>query len=460
MKLFYIDGVKQMIQDTNLIQEQRQTLSARQVQSLHILACSNQELDEFLTNEFLENPLLECTRDKENEMMTNIENLYEKGTSFEEHYAVWADEGSDRRRDIADRQDNSRKEFLLGQLSQKDFSSRQWKILELLVDCLDEYGFFRYQPEEIGELLHVSAADVAKCLDILKALEPVGVFSADLSECLIRQAEAKGIHDETFFLLIRDYLQDLIDGHIGTISRRLHLSTIAVKEYIHLIGTLNPRPFVSSSSAGTEYVIPDILLSRQNGSWEITLNDQWMGDYRYNDYYLKMMQETTDPELTAYFRERMERARFVLQSIEQRRQTILRTVRAILEIQENYFEGSGPLVPMTLEDVAARTGLHVSTVSRAVREKHLQYHRTCLLKDLFSSAASEKDEHAASASWIRERIRELIRKEDPGKPLSDARIAELLEEEGISISRRTAAKYRSQLGILDSRQRLYYDKRG
>ena len=247
-----------------------------------------------------------------------------------------------------------------------------------------------------------------------------------------------------------------MSGHIGNVSRSLRLSTVGVKEYIHLISTLNPRPFAHTAQRKTEYIVPDILIQRHGDKWEITLNDQWMGDYRYNDYYLKMMEQAKDPELVSYFRERMERAKFVIQCVEQRRNTILRIVRAILEIQKDHFENRGPLIPMTLEDVAARTEFHPSTISRAVRNKYIQYHQSVLLKNLFSSPAAEKDNASLSAEQIKGRIKELIQGEKPEKPLSDARIADLLAMEGTDISRRTVAKYRAQLGILDSKQRMYY----
>ncbi len=445
-----------MISENGLIMEQRQVLSSRQVQSLDILSYTNQELEEFLTNEYLENPLLECTQDKESDMLTNIEKMYEKGVSYEEHYTTWQEDDSDRRFDIADHQDRERSQFLLGQLDRKDHTDQEWKIMEMLIECLDDDGFFPYTAQETARLFHVPTQIVETCLHTLKELEPTGVFSSDLSECLIRQAREKGICDDKLILLLTDYFPDIMSGHIGNVSRSLRLSTVGVKEYIHLISTLNPRPFAHTAQRKTEYIVPDILIQRHGDKWEITLNDQWMGDYRYNDYYLKMMEQAKDPELVSYFRERMERAKFVIQCVEQRRNTILRIVRAILEIQKDHFENRGPLIPMTLEDVAARTEFHPSTISRAVRNKYIQYHQSVLLKNLFSSPAAEKDNASLSAEQIKGRIKELIQGEKPEKPLSDARIADLLAMEGTDISRRTVAKYRAQLGILDSKQRMYY----
>lgn len=243
------------------------------------------------------------------------------------------------------------------------------------------------------------------------------------------------------------------DGQIGMISRKLQVSTVQVKEYIHLIGTLNPRPVMDIQKDDTEYVVPDILISRQNDQWEVTLNDGWMGEYRYNDYYIRMMEETRDPQLQAYFRERLERARFVVNSVEQRRRTIVRIVEAVLELQKDYFEGNGNLVPMQQEDIAQLLGIHVSTVSRAIKGKYIQYRKTIPLKALFTSGISERGRDGnVSADAIKQRLRQMIEAEGK-KPLSDQKLADQLEAEGIFVSRRAVTKYRIQMNIPDSRQR-------
>ena len=203
----------------------------------------------------------------------------------------------------------------------------------------------------------------------------------------------------------------------------------------------------------TEYVVPDILISRQGEQWEVTLNDGWMGEYRYNDYYIHMMEKSQDPELQAYFKERLERAHFVVNSVEQRRKTIIRIVETVLELQKAYFEGTGGLVPMQQEDVAQILGIHVSTVSRAIKGKYIQYRKTIPVKSLFTVGVSENSgENGISSDVIKKRICQLIAEEGE-KSLSDQKLAEQLELEGITISRRAVAKYRIQMNIPDSRQR-------
>ncbi len=435
-----------------LLVEQKQALSVSQVQSLNILALTNQELEDFLMNEYLENPMLENSSDKENEMITDMEKIYEQGSSFRDQYLDNPEDEERNRSDARARGENTLKEYLQSQLDRGSYSDRIWEMMEYLIDCLDEKGYFTYAVEDLAAASGYRVEELRACLEELKELEPVGIFSADLAECLEKQLKVKGIEDETLFLLLHDHLTELMNGQIGKISRNLGVSTVRVKEYIHLIGGLNPRPVMDIQRDGTEYVVPDIIVTRHGGQWEVSINDGWMGEYRYNDYYIRMMEESQDPELQAYFRERLERARFVVNCVEQRRKTIIRIVEAVLALQEEYFEGTGPLKPMQQEDIANQLGIHVSTVSRAVKGKYIQYRKSVLLKSLFTVALSGQEDGGVSSDVIRQKIRQMIG-EEGDRPLSDQKIAEKLEEEGISVSRRAVAKYRIQMNIPDSRQR-------
>lgn len=432
---------------------QNQTLSPNQVQSLNILAYTNQELDEFLTNEYLENPLLESVSGKTDDMLTSMEHLYEKGTSYKDHYLEWEDEDIQRKNDIAVKSADELKEALLMQLERKVYSPAEWKLMEYMVECLDDDGFFPYEPAEIAQSLGYQQETVEKCLAVLKELEPVGVFSRDIAECLLKQAESAEVIDKRLCALIRSYMQEILAGRIGNITRELGISTAEVKKYIHLIGRLNPRPFMNIQGEAPQYIVPDVIIHRHGEGWEVILNDNWMGEYRYNDYYIRMMQEAHDEELAAYFKEKLERAKFVMNCVEQRRNTIIRIVEAILEIQKEYFENQGNLRPMSMQGVADKVGMHVSTVSRAIRGKYLQYKNVILIKELFLASVGGNSDREISAEKIKASICEIVRKEK--KACSDSQITKLLQEKGIQVSRRTVAKYRTELGIPDSRQRVY-----
>lgn len=442
-----------MEMNSGLILEQKQMLSAKQMQSLAILAYTNQELEDFLMKEYLENPMLENSMDKENDMVTDMEKLYEKGTSYQDQYLEQGEDDDGRRHDVKARSEDEQKDALLGQLRRADYTEKQWKLMEYLINCLDPAGYFTYDLQELADVIGCREKELRSCLEVLKELEPAGIFSKDLSECLRKQLQVKGMEDEILSALLDQYLPQLMNGQIGVISRALGVSTTKIKEYIHLIGSLNPRPIMNTAWERDEYVVPDIIVSRHGGQWEIRLNDSWMGEYKLNDYYIHMMEEAQDPQLKDYFKERLERARFAVNCVEQRRQTIVHVVEAVLKLQEDYFINGGPLKPMLQEDVARMAGVHVSTVSRAIKGKYIQYRKTILLKSLFSAGVSDPScMESTSTQKIKARIQSLIQSEGD-RPYSDQKLAELLEAEGLKISRRAVAKYRIQLGIPDSRQR-------
>ena len=322
-----------------------------------------------------------------------------------------------------------------------------------LFDCLDDKGFFTCSVSEIASACGCSEQIVDKCLRDLKSLEPAGIFSKDISECLLRQLEARNETDQVLIRIISDFIPDLLQGNLSSITRSLGITTAKCRSCIQKIGELNPRPIMNTESGQTEYIVPDILIEREHGRWKVTLNDAWMGEYTYNDYYIRMMRTASDPELKDYFKNKLERAKLIITSIERRRNTIIRIVEAVLEYQNEYFANGGSLRPMTMEAIAQQLDISTSTVSRAIKNKYIQYRRPLLLRDLFSNAVSDAAE--TSARLVRSRVSEIIRNEDHAHPLSDDKIAKILKGEGTSISRRTVAKYRQQLGIPDSRLRTY-----
>lgn len=437
----------------SISQSQQQLLSVDQRQSLQILAYTNQELDSFLAEEYMQNPLLDCKRDRQSEIIDTLDDHYEYASSYKDHYIRYEDEDADRRNDIRAKEPPSLHGQLKGQLCIRDYTPEEWKLVDYLIDCLDDKGFFTCTSAEIASSYGCSEEMVDKCLTDLKKLEPAGIFSKDIAECLLRQLETRKEKDEILVRIISDFLPDLLQGNLSTITRALGITTAKCRSCIQKIGELNPRPIMNTESGRTEYVIPDVLISRENNKWKITLNDSWMGEYTYNDYYIRMMQTATDPELKEYFRTRLERARLIVTSIERRRTTIIQIVEAILEYQSDFFLKGGDLVPMTMDNVARQLNISTSTVSRAIKNKYIQYRRPLLLRSLFSNAASENTD--ASADIVKKRIEQLVQEEDHTRPLSDDKIAKALKGEGMSISRRTVAKYRQQMGIPDSRLRAY-----
>ena len=391
--------------------EQKQQLSQNQIQSLELLAMDSVELSEFLQDEYLENPLLDYS--EEHAMPGGREDIgqtYEQPPVLEQNYDDTAEEEDRRRKDIPMPETESIKNYILDQLPDGACSR---KLAEFMTDCLDDNGFFTIPTEEVAQKTGVPEAEVSWTLKVL---------------------------------------QELADGKISVISRALKLSTAEVRKCIDQIAKLNPRPLGEFGGKRNDYVVPDIIFRKDDGKWEIELNDGWVEDYHINDYYLKMMKESTDAQLGAYFQKKLERIRFVMNSIAQRRRTILQISEQILNVQEHFLDGTGFLKPMTMTDVAESLGIHTSTVSRAIKGKYIQYPcGTILMKHLFTASVSAAEgSDAVGTMQIKELMKELIRNEDKNKPYSDQKLSSLLKERGIEISRRAVAKYREELGIRGS----------
>lgn len=428
-----------MEQKIQILQRQKQQLSQKQLQSLQILAMDNLELQTFLQSEYLENPMLE-------QAGSGAEAATGNGP------VQPADEDKKWNQRTEDKKDL--REYLRSQLHLGSEDKLSMKIKEYLIDCIEDTGYFTMPLEEAAGACGVSLEKISQCLEELRLLEPVGVFSVSLKECLLRQLEVLGIENPELIQIIEKHLADIAEGNIGRISRAMHISTAQVRKYILMIEQLNPRPAAGFNNPPTEYIVLDIII-RKEEEWEILLNDEWMESYHISDYYLKLMSETQDAQLKEYFRGKARRVRFILQNVEQRRETLLRITRVILEWQKSFFEGTGSLVPMTMSDVAESIGMHTSTVSRAVKGKYIQYPKeTVLMKALFSQGVTGPAGQAEISTYeIKKMIREWIQKENRKKPYSDQKLKELLEKEGIFISRRAVAKYREEMNIRASFER-------
>ena len=429
--------------------EQKQVLSQSQIQSLEILAMDSIELSRMLHDEYLENPVLEYTGNEPGPVKTQELAGDYAGTPFYQH---GEDLNEKNEGNIPAQERDTIKPYLLWQLDRSAYTDEEWAAMDYMIDCLEDNGFFETPLEEVSSACGITEEQAARCLNDLRQLEPYGIFAEDLKHCLLKQIQVLGMEDTDLWQVVDGYLEAVAGGKISEISRGLGLTTAKVRKCISQIAELNPRPLAGFGTENASYIVPDIILHRENGEWYGELNDSWMEDYKINDYYLKMMKESGDEELVSYFKEKLERVRFLMGSIEQRRQTIMGIVDLIIERQKPFLEGKGPLTPMTMRGAAEALGIHPSTVSRAVRGKYLQYpNGSIFMKSLFTASAGKED--GVSAMGVKQTLKELIEGEDHRKPYSDKDLAELLESRGIHISRRAVAKYREEMGIKGSFER-------
>lgn len=315
--------------------------------------------------------------------------------------------------------------------------------------------FFTIPVTDIAVTLDVSEASVKKILDLLRELEPCGIFSENLSQCIHRQLVKAGDTDALLYEITDHYLEAFLHGRISEITRNVKASTAEVRKRLERIAEMNPNPLYGFSEDTYGYIEPDIIIKNgTDGQQCVELNDGWTENYGLNDYYLSLMQHIEDSELREYFKTKLDRVRFLMASIQHRRKTICSIMETILRLQEDFFENQGPLKPMTMGSVAELLSIHVSTVSRALRGKYIQYPKGIIeAKDLFETGLGR--ENAVAVSMVKEKIKALIEAENPKAPLSDNKLAEQLKKFGISVSRRAVTKYREQLSIPGS-----YDRKG
>lgn len=423
-----------MSYEMKLEQGLSQQLNQFQMQSLNILSFDNYELEKFLQDEYAENPLMEHK---------------ESGKEFFTLHGNAGGYQDIEQSDIEDKKIEDPEAFFMEQLNAKDYTTKEWNVMKYMAQCLEESGLLLVSTKEISQKFQMEEKDCERLLIDLKQLEPAGVFAGSLSECLLLQLEREGILNDDLRYIVENCLEDIAKGHLSTVSRALDIKTAQVRKYIFEIQKLNPRPLSGYSGETQQYIIPDILMEKDGEELKISLNDDWIGDYSINDYYVKMMEQAEDSELKEYFRKKYERCRFIITSIEQRRETMLKISKAILDRQRDYFMDHKPLKPMTMQNIADDINMHVSTISRAVKGKYIQYPGgTIGMRDIFHNTQTFGEQDTTT-----EEIKRLVKEEDKKKPLSDSKIAALLEEKDMKISRRTVAKYRAQLGIAGTTQR-------
>lgn len=428
--------------DTTLTLQHQQSLSQTQIQSLNILSFDLIELNGFLRTEYLENPLLDYTETFPALSSSETLKSYNNTSSFFEPL-------SKDTMDIPKLEDTSIKEYLLLQLHHDKYSKYEWALIQYLIDCLDDNGYFKFTPADIAAHTGTDISMVEDMLLLLRSLEPLGIFAYDLADCLVRQLDETDDDFPVLHALITEHLEELAAGKISSISRAFKLSTAEVRKFIERIQHLNPKP-LSGFTPGTEqYIIPDIIFTKNDDTFSISLNDDWVANYHINDYYMKMLNTTTDSELLEYFKGKLAHIQFIFSCIEQRRKTLLSIAEAILKEQSDFFEKGGTLHPMTMTSVAEQLEIHPSTLSRAIKGKYIQYPRgTILCKDLFSSAVSTGAQtDALSQADVKTIIKEIIDNENKAKPYSDQAIVKLLKAKDIDLSRRAVTKYRLELHI-------------
>jgi len=361
--------------------------------------------------------------------------------------------------DFADQSGQTLREHLLWQLELEDFSPREALIGEALVDAINDDGYLTVNLDEISEFIdddaNVTPDEIEQTLIKVQSLDPVGVGARSLSECIIlqlRQLEKKTPGVELAIRMASDHLTHIASQEYGEIRRSLRTSEEDFDVALALVKSCNPKPGLAVSSAPAEYVIPDVFVRKIDGRWQVEISASGIPRLSVNQQYAKLLRGSGDHDV---LRTQLQEARWLVRSLEIRNETLMKVATCIVDRQRDFLEhGDEAMKPLVLRDVAESIGMHESTISRVTTNKYMHTPRGVFeFKYFFSSHLSTVDGEEQSSTSVRAKIRKLIGAENPAKPLSDSKIASLLAEEGITVARRTVAKYREAMKILSSSER-------
>ncbi|WP_417330634.1 RNA polymerase factor sigma-54 [Halomonas cupida] len=349
------------------------------------------------------------------------------------------------------------------QLAMLDIDGDHLRVAESLVDAVNADGYLDQPLEEIHQGLQqqgldtLSLADVEAVLKRLQQFEPVGVFARDLRECLLLQLDT--LPGETPLLpqtrrLVRQFLEALASGERRLLKRRLGLEDNELDSVIALIRSLDPRPGSSFGDSDTDYVVPDLIVRHGSEGWQVELNPEAMPRLRIQPDYAALIRRADRSQDNQFLKDHLQEARWLLKSLSSRNDTLLKVGREIMLRQLDFLEqGEAAMKPLILTDIAEKVEMHESTISRVTTHKYVHTPRGVYeLKYFFSSqVGSDGDAHSSTA--IRAMIKKLIQQEPPRKPLSDSKLVEMLASDGVTVARRTVAKYREAMHIPSSSER-------
>ena len=428
----------------NLTQEQKLIMTQEMQLSIRVLQMSVNDLREYINTEFAENPILDIKED----IINNTTNTNEKLDKYDykemikylefdnygaQSYGSYDEEEVSPFNFISEKK--SLKEFLHEQIIELGEDKLTKEIADYIIESLDHRGYLEISVEEISEELNIDIDTVNDALEVVQDLEPYGIGARNLIECLTIQLVNLGFIDDNLEKMVNNNLEDIANSKYTKIAKELGISPREAQRYGDIIRKLEPKPsrgFYTGEEV--KFIIPDAEIRNIQGEFYIIMNDKIVPSLSINNAYKKVINSNENGEASEYVKDKLNKAMFLIKSIEQRRSTLYNVLEKIIEKQKEFFEkGMNYLKPMTLKEISEAIDVHESTVSRAIKDKYI-----------LTNFGTVK---------IKNRIKELIDNEDKKKPLSDQYISDILNKENIAISRRTVAKYREEIGIQSSTKR-------
>ena len=463
------------------IQTQTQTLSPQQIQMIKLLELPTIMLEQRVKQEIEENIVLEeddrPSEDEEQEESISVDDYLREDDTPGYKSRINNFSKDDRQRPVNISEGRSLQEYLMEQLGYRNLSEQDRLVAEFLVGSIDEDGYLRRDLESVGDDIaftlgiDVSVEQLERLLAIIHQLEPAGIGARSLQECLLLQMAQRRMDSPSKRLahkIITSYFEEFVKKHYEKLMSRLGVDEETFRDAIDEIKHLSPKPGNLYSDGGvdtTPYIIPDFRLDYHDGHFDLSLNSYNIPDVKINRRYVDMIRNMVSADGTVtesnreaiqFVKSKIDSAKWFISAIKQRHDTLMRTMQEILSFQQEYFKDGdkSKLRPMILKDIADRTGLDVSTISRVVNSKYVQTHfGIILLKSLFSEAMQTESGEIVSSYEIKNLLQQCIDEEDKRHPLTDETLMNILNDKGYCIARRTVAKYREMMDIPVARLR-------
>ena len=458
------------------IQKLQQTLSPQQIQMIKLLELPTLQLEQRVKQEIEENIVLEeDERSEEDDTLSVDDYIREDDTpSYKSRINNFSKD--DKQRPVNITEGRSMQEYLVEQLTFRNLNEREQAIAEFLVGSIDEDGYLRRDMESISDDIAFSlgieatTSELERLLAIIHELEPAGIGARNLQECLLLQMHQRRTDTASKRLakkILQSHFDEFVKKHYEKLISRLGVSEDEFRDAIDEIKRLSPKPGNLYSDGGMDtspYIIPDFRIDYHDGQFDLSLNSYNIPEIKINRRYVDMIRDIStngvmtekDREAVQFVKSKIDSAKWFISAIKQRHDTLMRTMQEILSFQQEYFKDGdkSKLRPMILKDIADRTGLDVSTISRVVNSKYAQTHfGIILLKSLFSEAMQTESGDTVSSYEIKNILQKCINEEDKRHPLTDETLMNILNAKGYCIARRTVAKYREMLDIPVARLR-------
>ncbi|GAB1476635.1 RNA polymerase factor sigma-54 [Bacillota bacterium] len=465
-------------------QTQKLVMTPELIQAIQLLQFNTQELESYVQEQILTNPVLEKAEKTDGESSEGgageegdtAKKNDETETPMEDKEYDWAEHFRERGYDdISYRQpvgtdeqnEYSLEHFVPSETSLTDHLMMQLDFVEMkpackmiaryLIEALDENGYLTSTISEVGQVFRAREEKVLEALNVIQGFEPTGVGARDLKECLLIQLHNTGEDKPEVRKIIEDHLEDIAENRLANISKSVGISIKEVQSISDRIKSLEPKPGRQFGDPGdNRYIVPDVTVEKVGDEYVIIVNDTTAPRLNISPFYQKMLMEADkESNISKFLSGRLNSALWLIRSIEQRRQTIYNVVKAVVAYQQDFLEyGQRHMKTLTLKQIADEVGVHESTVSRSINGKYMQTPRGLFeIKYFFTSGVTGNDGSGIASESIKSIIREMVEKEDPKSPLSDQAIADSMTECGIEISRRTIAKYRDEMNLPSSTKR-------